>query len=152
MIDMKKTTTASSSPRARVVLGEREARTPFRAHPPLTLDIQLTVGADLSRLVACRDPATGAEQVVLMLGETFGAHDVPVQIVDEEALLIVGSRCAHTPLLLIGDSSVALTGNLAPRQYEVSRQLREGGPIRALLALSGAQSLVIDWIPAATAA
>ncbi|WP_128970200.1 hypothetical protein [Rhodococcus opacus] len=87
-----------------------------------------------------------------MLGETVGAHDVSVHVVDEEALLIEGSRCAHTPQLLIGDSTLALTGNPAPRLWEVSRQLCEGGPLRALLALSGARSVEVDWLPASAAA
>ncbi|MFC9839145.1 hypothetical protein ACFVKB_35875 [Rhodococcus sp. NPDC127530] len=87
-----------------------------------------------------------------MLGETVGAHDVPVRVVDEEALLIEGSRYAHTPQLLIGDSALAITDNPAPRRWEVGRELREGGPIRALLELSGAQSVEVDWLPATAAA
>ncbi|MDV7090577.1 hypothetical protein [Rhodococcus opacus] len=110
----------------------------------------MTIGAESARIVASHDPATGAEQVVLMLGDTVGAQDVPVHVVDEE--VIEGSRYTHTPQLLIGDSTLAVTGNPAARQWEVGRQLREGGPIRALLALSGAQSVEVDWLPAAAAA
>ncbi len=148
---MARTTTASTSTRTRVAFGEHE-RTPFRDRPALTLDARVTVGAESARIVASHDPATGAEQVVLMLGDTVGARDVPVHVVDEEVLLIEGSRYTHTPQLLIGDSTLAVTGNPAARQWEVGRQLREGGPIRALLALSGAQSVEVDWLPAAAAA
>ncbi|WP_257015208.1 hypothetical protein [Rhodococcus sp. ACS1] len=89
-----------------------------------------------------------------MLGETVGAHDVPVHIVDEEALIIEGSRSAsaHTPQLLIGDPILGISGDPASRQGEVSRQICEGGPIRTLLALSGAQSVEVDWSPASVAA
>ncbi len=77
-----------------------------------------------------------------------------MHIVNEEALLIEGIRSAsaHTPQLLIGDSTLGISGDPAPRQGEVSRQLCEGGPIRTLLALSGAQSVEVDWSPAPVAA
>ncbi|MFD3809704.1 hypothetical protein [Rhodococcus sp. NPDC058639] len=90
-----------------------------------------------SRLMACRDVEQEREYVALAVGEVDGGEDVPVRVVEEERLLLHGPRSDLGPEILVG----AEDDDLDDR--ELTRQLLDGGPLRSLLARTGAQSVAV---------
>lgn len=90
-----------------------------------------------SRLMACRDVEQEREYVALAVGEVDGGEDVPVRVVEEERLLLHGPRSDLGPEILVG----AEDDDLDDR--EVTRQLLDGGPLRSLLARTGAHSVAV---------
>jgi hypothetical protein len=137
--------------RADTVDGEFDDRRAARYD--VTLDITMTVGRNRGRLIAFRDATADVAYVVLILGHTNAARDVPVRIVDEDVLLIEGSRETHLPVILIGvQQTPAGEASLKAFRREVNRQLCVGGPIREVLQLSEAESVDIDWYTEAPAA
>ena len=99
----------------------------------VTLDRILTG----SRLMACRDVEQEREYVALAVGAVDGGDDVPVRVVEEERLLLHGPRSGFGPEILVG----AEDDDLDDR--EVTRQLLDGGPLRGLLARTGAHSVAV---------
>ncbi|WP_067901738.1 hypothetical protein [Nocardia vaccinii] len=109
-----------------------------RMDPDLgNLDLGLMVGGRSARLLAFDD----TRYTVLVVGEVFGASDVPMRIVVEELLLIAGARSHRPAEILIAAEAQACT----PLHAELVRQLCGGGSLRELAIGLGARSVVVDW-------
>ncbi|MEE2056244.1 hypothetical protein [Rhodococcus artemisiae] len=108
---------------------------------PLELDEALTCGGHRARLIATHDPGTDIEYVLLLLGEMSGHSEVVVREVDEEALLIEGSRSSPEPQILLGASSQPLhdTGDTDA----LARVLRKSGIVRSMIARGGVRSVIV---------
>ncbi|NLV80723.1 MAG: hypothetical protein GXY65_15570 [Rhodococcus sp.] len=126
----------------RVSLAGCESRTRGREDPEreVTLDRRVCAEGVTQRLLALHDPVADHDYVAVVVGRVTGSDDVPVRTVDEERLLLAAahSRCP-------GEILVGTAGDDDPTVRELGHQLRRGGPLRTLLACSGARSVVIDW-------
>lgn len=110
----------------------------------LTIDHALDSASRRSRVVAYRDDDTDC--VALVVGDAVGADDVPVHTVPEERLILEAGR-SHEPVeIFVG---VPDGSDVRVQQRELDRQLCTGGPLRSMLACSGARSIVVDWYPPA---
>lgn len=105
-----------------------------------TLDRELSAGELHGRLLAVHDAVEERDYVALMVGAVTDSEDVPVRTVDEERLLLAGARCRCPAEILVGIG----VGDDPIGVRELGRQLRRGGPLRVLLARSGARSVVLD--------
>lgn len=112
----------------------------------VSIDVLLPLGAHQGRLLAYRAADCETEYVALMVGQIVGSEDIPVRVVDEESLLIEGSRSTLAAEILIGARAVGSGLGVRPlNQHDVDSQLCMGGPIRDMLGLSGAVSVASEW-------
>ncbi|MFC0449790.1 hypothetical protein [Rhodococcus jostii] len=117
----------------------------------LLLDELVPLGANTARLIATRDDDTDVEYLALIVGDVTDCHDVAVRCVDEETLLIEGSRCESSPEILIGLSAAPALCGCTTEQH-IDSQLCLEGPVRAMIASVGVRSVVVDWYHGASAA
>ncbi|WP_238586287.1 hypothetical protein [Rhodococcus rhodochrous] len=114
----------------------------------LTLDRRLASDTIRGRLLAYHDADDDADYVALLIGDVAGSDDVPVRIVDEERLLMEGARSTEPAEILVGTSD---DRDPDAERRELDRQLCLGGPVRSMLAHSGARSVTVDWCAVAAA-
>ncbi|MDO2381337.1 hypothetical protein QYS60_06425 [Rhodococcus sp. GXMU-t2271] len=114
----------------------------------LTLDRRLASDTVRGRLLAYHDADDDADYVALLIGDVAGSDDVPVRIVDEERLLMEGARSTEPAEILVGTSD---DRDPDAERRELDRQLCLGGPVRSMLAHSGARSVTVDWCAVAAA-
>lgn len=112
------------------------------AVPPPDLDMSLTIGSRRARLITFVDH--GDDYVVLVVGDASGRHDVPVRAVDAETLLIRGSQSRQAVEILVVLPST-LADDTTVAQRDLDGQLCAGGPIREMLAATGAMSVTVEW-------
>ena len=108
----------------------------------LVLDEVVPVGAGTARLIATRDD--DVDYLALIVGDVSDRHDVAVRVVDEEALLIEGSRFESSPEILIGLRTAPSICGCSDARH-VDSQLCLDGPIRTMIASIGVRSVVVDW-------
>ena len=108
----------------------------------LVLDEVVPVGAGTARLIATRDD--DVDYLALIVGDVADRHDVAVRVVDEEALLIEGSRFESSPEILIGLRTAPSICGCSDARH-VDSQLCLDGPIRTMIASIGVRSVVVDW-------
>ncbi|MGW5151792.1 hypothetical protein [Rhodococcus koreensis] len=133
-------------PRTLAPIADAASDSQRRDRTGVTLDVSLTIGQRSGRLLAYHDADWDAEYVVLMIGQILGEEDVPVRVVDEETLLVEGSRCTRLAEILIAASPIgAGLGTQRVDRRIVDTQLCTGGPIRDMLGLSGAVSVESQW-------
>ncbi|AWH01350.1 hypothetical protein DCN13_23630 [Rhodococcus ruber] len=114
----------------------------------LTLDRRLVSDTVRGRLLAYHDADDDADYVALLIGDVAGSDDVPVRIVDEERLLVEGARSTEPAEILVGAPD---DRDPDAERRELDRQLCLGGPVRSMLAHSGARSVTVDWCAVAAA-
>ncbi len=102
----------------------------------------MPVGAGTARLIATRDD--DVDYLALIVGDVADRHDVAVRVVDEEALLIEGSRFESSPEILIGLRTAPSICGCSDARH-VDSQLCLDGPIRTMIASIGVRSVVVDW-------
>lgn len=105
----------------------------------ITLDRAVPAVPHSGRLVAYHDAVGEKDYVALAVGVVFGENDIPVRSVEEELLVLTAARCV-SPEILIGSEDDDLDA------VEIERQLRVGGPVRALLEYTGALSVVVGCL------
>ncbi|CAG7599686.1 hypothetical protein SIM91_06425 [Rhodococcus opacus] len=110
----------------------------------LVLDEVVPVGAGTARLIATRDEDTDIDYLALIVGDVADGHDIAVRGVDEEALLIEGSRTESSPEILIGLRAAQSICGCSDARH-VDSQLCLDGPIRTMIASIGVRSVVVDW-------
>lgn len=110
----------------------------------LVLDEVVPVGAGKARLIATRDEDTDIDYLALIVGDVADGHDIAVRGVDEEALLIEGSRTESSPEILIGLRAAQSICGCSDARH-VDSQLCLDGPIRTMIASIGVRSVVVDW-------
>lgn len=110
----------------------------------LVLDETVPVGTGTARLIATRDDDTDVDYLALIVGDVANRHDVAVRGVDEEALLIEGSRSESSPEILIGLRTAQSICGCSEARH-VDSQLCLEGPIRTMIASIGVRSVVVDW-------
>ncbi|MFV9453359.1 hypothetical protein ACNJ7E_07765 [Rhodococcus sp. NM-2] len=110
----------------------------------LVLDEVVPVGACTARLIATRDEDTDIDYLALIVGDVADGHDIAVRGVDEEALLIEGSRSESSPEILIGLRAAQCICGCSDARH-VDSQLSLDGPIRTMIASIGVRSVVVDW-------
>ncbi|MBA8959316.1 hypothetical protein [Rhodococcus opacus] len=110
----------------------------------LVLDEVVPVGAGMARLIATRDEDTDIDYLALIVGDVADGHDIAVRGVDEEALLIEGSRTESSPEILIGLRAAQSICGCSDARH-VDSQLCLDGPIRTMIASIGVRSVVVDW-------
>ncbi|MDV6241213.1 hypothetical protein [Rhodococcus opacus] len=116
----------------------------------LVLDEVVPMGAGTARLIATRDEGTDIDYLALILGDVSDGRDIAVRGVDEEALLIEGSRSEFTPEILIGlRATPSICGCSTARH--IDSQLCLDGPVRTMIASVGVRSVVVDWYHATSA-
>jgi len=108
----------------------------------LVLDEVVPVGTGTARLIATRDD--DGDYLALVVGDVADRHDVAVRGVDEEALLIEGSRSESSPEILIGLRAAQSICGCSDARH-VDSQLCLDGPIRTMIASIGVRSVVVDW-------
>ena len=110
----------------------------------LVLDEVVPVGAGKARLIATRDEDTDIDYLALIVGDVADGHDIAVRGVDEEALLIEGSRTESSPEILIGLRAAQSICGCSDARH-VDSQLCLEGPIRTMIASIGVRSVIVDW-------
>ena len=116
----------------------------------LVLDEVVPMGAGTARLIATRDDDTDIDYLALIVGDVADGRDIAVRGVDEEALLIEGSRSEFTPEILIGlRAAPSICGCSTSRH--IDSQLCLDGPVRTMIASVGVRSVVVDWYHATSA-
>ncbi|MCZ4587511.1 hypothetical protein O4328_28135 [Rhodococcus opacus] len=108
----------------------------------LVLDEVVPMGAGTARLIATR--VDDVDYLALIVGDVADRHDVAVRVVDEEALLIEGSRSESSPEILIGLRAAPSICGCSDARH-VDSQLCLEGPIRTMIASIGVRSVVVDW-------
>ncbi|WP_172650132.1 hypothetical protein [Rhodococcus opacus] len=108
----------------------------------LVLDEVVPVGTGTARLIATR--VDDVDYLALVVGDVADRHDVAVRVVDEEALLIEGSRSESTPEILIGLRAAQSICGCSEARH-VDSLLCIDGPIRTMIASIGVKSVVVDW-------
>ncbi|QDQ95228.1 hypothetical protein FND50_33715 [Rhodococcus sp. WB9] len=108
----------------------------------VTLDVSLTIGTRRARLIAWRDDDD--DYVALAVGDVSGAQNVPVRAVEEELLLIEGSRSGLPAEILVAVPHVTAGLAIGGRGV-VDCQVRVGGPIRDMLTMTEVASVVVAW-------
>jgi hypothetical protein len=98
----------------------------------MTLDRELPPEVVHGRLLAYHDDEDQRDYVALLVGKVEDGEDVPVHPVDEERLLLLGARSTEPAEIF-----VSADGNEIG-QRELDHQLLHGGPLRHLLAHTGA--------------
>jgi hypothetical protein len=109
----------------------------------VVLDVRIQLGVRGARLLGfC---ACETDYVALLVGDVVGARDVPIHVIDEEQLLIVGSRSTLPAEILVGIPADPCAVGASGRPGKILvRQVCMGGPIRDVLALSGVHSVIVD--------
>ncbi|MEU2005680.1 hypothetical protein ACH47B_33250 [Rhodococcus sp. NPDC019627] len=108
---------------------------------PWILDQSIRLGDNDARLIVVRDEYTDTSYLALLVGNVTGSAPVTVRAVDEEALLIEGSRTMF-PEILIGvtESPSAYIG----RRYLECRTAVEGS-LRSTIDSIGVHSVIAEW-------
>ncbi|MDV7088075.1 hypothetical protein [Rhodococcus opacus] len=115
-----------------------------REFADLVLDERVPLGRNTARLIATRDEGADIDYLALIVGDVADGHDIAVRGVDEEALLVEGSRTESSPEILIGlRAAQSICGCSDAR--DVDSQLCLDGPIRTMIASIGVKSVVVDW-------
>ena len=114
----------------------------------LVLDEVVPMGTGTARLIATRDD--DVDYLALIVGDVADGHDIAVRGVDEEALLIEGSRSESSPEILIGLRAAPSICGCSDARH-VDSQLCLEGPIRTMIASVGVRSVVVDWYHATSA-
>ena len=110
----------------------------------LRLDVRIRAGRRECRLLTFA--ADDVDYVALLVGTTYGGHDVPIRIVDAETILLEGARsAAGSEILLSVTSEDGPAASTPLRRDAVYTQLCNGGPIRDMLMLVDIDSVDIDW-------
>ncbi|QDQ91015.1 hypothetical protein FND50_09560 [Rhodococcus sp. WB9] len=109
----------------------------------LVLDELVSLGTGTARLIATRDDAD-VDYLALIVGDVADGHNIAVRGVDEEALLIEGSRTESSPEILIGLRAAQSICGCSDARH-VDSQLCLDGPIRTMIASIGVRSVVVDW-------
>jgi hypothetical protein len=110
----------------------------------LVLDELVPLETGTARLIATRDADTDVDYLALIVGDVADGHDIAVRGVDEEALLIEGSRSDSSPEILIGlTATPAVCG--CPSERHLHSEFCLQGPVRAMIASVGVKSVVVDW-------
>ncbi|MFD9665810.1 hypothetical protein ACFWAY_29995 [Rhodococcus sp. NPDC059968] len=112
------------------------------------LDVSLTIGARRARLITLVDHDAD-DYVALVIGDVPGGHDVPVRPVEEEMLLIEGSR-SDLPAEILIAVPAATIGRAVSGRRTMDSQLCMGGPVRDIVLLTGAISVTFEWCDATT--
>lgn len=107
------------------------------------LDEPLRCGNHQARLIAMRDADTDVEYLALVVGDVSGRSDITVREVDEELLLVEGSRSPVEQEILLGVSSEYEEGYSGTDHLD--REVCVDGPVRSMIAWSGARSVIVDW-------
>ena len=110
----------------------------------LVLDELVPLGTGTARLVATRDDDADVDYLALIVGDVAGGHDIVVRGVDEESLLIEGSRSESTPEILIGVRTTPCICGCSCERH-IDSQLCVDGPVRTMIAAVGVRSVVVDW-------
>ncbi|MBC2642725.1 MULTISPECIES: hypothetical protein [unclassified Rhodococcus (in: high G+C Gram-positive bacteria)] len=110
----------------------------------LVLDELVPLETGTARLIATRDDDTDVDYLALIVGDVAGGHDIAVRGVDEEALLIEGSRSDSSPEILIGLTATPAVCGCSSERH-IDSQLCLDGPVRAMIASVGVKSVVVDW-------
>lgn len=136
----------------RVTLVQPRSAAAASAGPMRTLrgvvdDIRVLLGSGNSgRLISHRTTDCDMQYLVLVIGKVPGVQDVPIRVVDEEVLLVEGSRSTGAPEILVADPTNGASDSAGRRaRAEVNRQLCCGGPLRELVTMSGAVSVDVEW-------
>ncbi|WP_016883600.1 MULTISPECIES: hypothetical protein [unclassified Rhodococcus (in: high G+C Gram-positive bacteria)] len=115
----------------------------------LVLDEVVPVGTTgTARLIATR--VDDVDYLALIVGDVADRYDVAVRVVDEEALLIEGSRSESSPEILIGLRAAQSICGCSDARH-VDSQLCLDGPISTMIASIGVRSVVVDWYHAMSA-
>ncbi|GCE39596.1 hypothetical protein Rhow_003120 [Rhodococcus wratislaviensis] len=110
----------------------------------LVLDEPVPLGKNKARLIATRDDDADVDYLALIVGDVADGRDIAVRGVDEEALLIEGSRSESTPEILVGMRTAAtMCDRFGERR--IGSQLCLEGPVRSMIASVGVKSVVVDW-------
>ena len=124
----------------RVVLAPLDAEVPDRC----VLDVRMMLGDRDARLITRVDPTDDLDYTALFVGRVAGTHDVPIRVVEDETLLLVGSHSSSPAEILVCAGDVPdLGGHLTASQ--VDRDLHRGGPVSELVRMSRAASVLLDW-------
>ncbi|MDH6287875.1 hypothetical protein [Rhodococcus opacus] len=107
----------------------------------LVLDEVVPVGTGTARLIATR--VDDVDYIALIVGDVADGHDIAVRGVDEEALLVEGSRTESSPEILIGLRTAPSICGCDTRH--VDSRLCLDGPIRTMIASIGVRSVIVDW-------
>ncbi|KAF0963775.1 hypothetical protein [Rhodococcus sp. T7] len=108
----------------------------------LVLDEPVPIGTGTARLIAAR--VDDVDYLALVIGDVADGRDIAVRVVDEEALLIQGSRSESTPEILIGLRTAASMCDCFGKRH-IGSQLCLEGPVRSMIASVGVKSVVVDW-------
>ncbi|WP_193788719.1 hypothetical protein [Rhodococcus rhodochrous] len=109
----------------------------------LELDEPLWCGNHQARLIAMRDPDTEVACLALVVGDVSGRNDVTVREVDEELLLVEGSRSTVEPAILLGISPEGGKGSRGTDHLD--HAVCVDGPVRSMIVWSGARSVIVEW-------
>jgi hypothetical protein len=110
----------------------------------LVLDEVVPLGRNTARLIATRDDDTDIDYLALIIGDVADGTDIAVRGVDEEALLVEGSRSESSPEILIGlRTAPSICG--CSNAGHIDSQLCLDGPVRTMIGSVGVKSVVIDW-------
>ncbi|WP_037243452.1 hypothetical protein [Rhodococcus wratislaviensis] len=110
----------------------------------LVLDELVPLGTGTARLIGMRDEGADVDYLALIVGDVANGHDIAVRGVDEEALLIEGSRSESSPEILIGLRAAASVCGCSSERH-IDSELCLDGPIRTMIASIGVRSVVVDW-------
>lgn len=110
----------------------------------LRLDVRVRAGNRECRLLTFA--AHDMDYVALLVGPTYGGHDVPIRLVEAETILLEGARStAGSEILLCATSDDGPSSETQLRRDTVYTQLCNGGPVRDMLMLVDIVSVDIDW-------
>ncbi|MGW4331693.1 hypothetical protein ACWEK5_02570 [Rhodococcus koreensis] len=110
----------------------------------LVLDETVPLGKNTARLIATHDEHTDVDYLALIVGDVADGRDIAVRCVDEEALLIEGSRSEATPEILVGLRTATGMCQFFGEKY-IGSQLCLDGPVRSMIASVGVRSVVVGW-------
>ena len=110
----------------------------------LVLDELVPLGTGTARLIAARDEDDDVDYLALVVGDVADGYDIAVRGVDEEALLIEGSRSEAATEILIGLRTAAGMCDCFGERH-IGSQLCLDGPVRSMIASVGVRSVVVDW-------
>ncbi|MCQ4120907.1 hypothetical protein [Rhodococcus tibetensis] len=106
------------------------------------LDESIRLGDNDARLIAVRDAYTDMSYLALLVGNVTGSAPVTVRAVDEEALLIEGSRTVF-PEILIGVTESPSASGIGRRN--LGRRAAVEGSLRSTIDSIGVHSVIAAW-------
>jgi hypothetical protein len=109
---------------------------------PWILDQSIRLGDNDARLIAVRDEYTDTSYLALLVGNVTGSAPVTVRAVDEEALLIEGSRTMF-PEILIGVAESPSASDIGRRDLECRTAVE--GSLRSTIDSIGVHSVIAEW-------